>query len=68
MGNQELEFLTPEEVADLLRVSKFTVYRLIESGKLPAKRISARLLRISKKDVLAYLNQADATKSQEPPD
>jgi excisionase family DNA binding protein len=34
----EVRFLTVAEVADLMRVSKMTVYRLVHSGDLPAIR------------------------------
>lgn len=39
-------YLTPAEAADELRVSTDTVLRLIESGALPALRVSARVIRI----------------------
>src|SRR5438309_1514460 len=32
-------FLTVQEVADLMRVSSMTVYRLIKAGELPAVRV-----------------------------
>ncbi|WP_150958049.1 helix-turn-helix domain-containing protein [Microbacterium testaceum] len=35
---QEVRFLTVAEVAELMRVSKMTVYRLVHSGELPAVR------------------------------
>lgn len=47
-------FLTPAEVAELLRVSSMTVYRLIKSGELRAARIG-KSYRISEEDVDAYL-------------
>jgi len=47
-------FLTPAEVAELLRVSSMTVYRLIKSGELRAARIG-KSYRISEDDVDAYL-------------
>ena len=34
----DMKFLTVAEVADMMRVSKMTVYRLIHSGELPAIR------------------------------
>jgi excisionase family DNA binding protein len=34
----ELRFLTVAEVAEMMRVSKMTVYRLVHSGQLPAIR------------------------------
>lgn len=46
--------LTPAEVAELLRVSSMTVYRLIKSGELRAARIG-KSYRISEDDVDAYL-------------
>lgn len=47
-------FLTVAEVADLLRVSNMTVYRLIKSGELPAARIG-KSYRVREDDVDAYL-------------
>ncbi|MGQ0830844.1 MAG: helix-turn-helix domain-containing protein [Microthrixaceae bacterium] len=47
-------FLTPAEVADQLRVSSMTVYRLIKAGELRAARIG-KSYRISEDDVDAYL-------------
>ncbi|BDZ39413.1 helix-turn-helix domain-containing protein [Microbacterium suwonense] len=35
---QDVRFLTVAEVAELMRVSKMTVYRLVHSGDLPAIR------------------------------
>lgn len=32
-------FMTVSEVAELMRVSKMTVYRLIHSGEMPAIRV-----------------------------
>ncbi|WP_026460605.1 helix-turn-helix domain-containing protein [Schaalia suimastitidis] len=32
-------FMTVSEVADMMRVSRMTVYRLIHSGELPAIRV-----------------------------
>lgn len=34
----EVKFLTVAEVAEMMRVSKMTVYRLVHSGDLPAVR------------------------------
>ncbi len=47
-------FLTVQEVADLMRVSSMTVYRLIKAGDLPAVRVG-RSFRVSDTDVDAYL-------------
>jgi len=47
-------FLTVREVAELLRVSSMTVYRLIKSSELPAVRVG-RSFRVRDIDVDAYL-------------
>ena len=46
--------LTVREVADVMRVSNMTVYRLIRSGELMATRVG-RSYRIYEDDVSAYL-------------
>lgn len=35
---QDVRFLTVAEVAEIMRVSKMTVYRLVHAGELPAIR------------------------------
>jgi excisionase family DNA binding protein len=47
--------LTVAEVADHMRVSNMTVYRLIKSGTLPALRVGKNY-RIRSGDLVAYLN------------
>lgn len=50
-------FMTVQEVADLMRVSSMTVYRLIKSGDLRAVRVG-RSFRVREDDVNAYLEQS----------
>ena len=50
-------FLTVQEVADLMRVSTMTVYRIIKSGELPAVRVG-RSFRVRDVDVDTYLGIA----------
>ena len=47
-------FLTVAELAQQLRVSNMTVYRLVQSGQLPATRVG-RSYRIREEDVDRYL-------------
>lgn len=58
------QLLTVAEVADLLRVSNMTVYRLIKSGDLAALRVGKNY-RIRKQDLEAFLSagsvQAEGT-------
>ncbi len=49
-------FLTVAEVAKRLRVSNMTVYRLVNSGQLPAVRVG-RGYRIREDDVRKYLEE-----------
>lgn len=50
-------FLTVAEVAEIMRVSKMTVYRLVHSGELPAVRVG-RSFRVHEKAVNDYLNNS----------
>lgn len=47
--------LTVNEVAESLRVSTMTVYRLVKSGQLPATRVG-RSYRFRRSDVQRYLD------------
>ncbi len=49
-------FLTPEEAADMLRVTRTTIYTLVRTGELPASRIG-RQIRIEPDDLRAYLKR-----------
>ena len=50
----QARFMTVGEVAAVLRVSTMTVYRLINSGDLPAVRVG-RSLRLRSEDLDRYL-------------
>ena len=52
----DVRFLTVAEVADLMRVSKMTVYRLVHSGELPAVRFG-RSYRVPESAVTAALQR-----------
>lgn len=52
---REARFVTVSEVAQLMRVSKMTVYRLIKQGDLPAFRVG-RAYRMREEDVRRYLD------------
>lgn len=53
--------LTAEDVAEMLRVSKNSVYRLADEGELPSYRIG-RKLRFTSRDVEEYLTAAHAAR------
>lgn len=51
-------FFTVQEIADRMRVSKMTVYRLIHNGELRASRFG-RSFRVSEAALADYLRTAD---------
>lgn len=51
------KFLTIAEVAQVMRVSKMTVYRLVHNGELPAVRVG-RSFRVTEEDVNEYLRKS----------
>lgn len=52
-----VRFLTVVEVADLMRVSRMTVYRLVHAGELPAVRVG-RSFRVPQDALDAYLRSS----------
>lgn len=50
-------FLTVSEVAEMLRVSRMTVYRWVHAGELPAARFG-RSFRVPQSAVEAFMNNA----------
>jgi excisionase family DNA binding protein len=52
-----VRFLTVAEVAEVMRVSKMTVYRLVHSGEMPAVRVG-RSFRVPKDALDHYLSTA----------
>jgi excisionase family DNA binding protein len=52
-----VRFLTVAEVADVMRVSKMTVYRLLHSGEMPAVRVG-RSFRVPQDALEEYLSTA----------
>ncbi len=57
--------LTPQEVADRLKIAKNTVYELIKRGELNAYRVGKKV-RVDVKDVDEYKNRTKSMKSSSP--
>lgn len=55
---------TPEEVAQILKISKYTVYEMIKRGELSAHRIG-RKLRINNVDLEQYIHNTHNVKHPE---
>lgn len=58
----DAEYLSLEEVADLLGVTYQLIYRLVRSGELPAVRLG-KLYRVSKFDLDGYLERSKSVNS-----
>ncbi len=56
-GLGDVKFLTVAEVAEAMRVSKMTVYRLVHAGTLPAVRVG-RSFRVPQDAVTEYLRNS----------
>jgi excisionase family DNA binding protein len=54
---RDVRFLTVAEVADMMRVSRMTVYRLVHAGELPAIRFG-RSFRVPESAVEHLLQSA----------
>lgn len=57
--------LTALEVADLLKITKNTVYELVKRGELPGYKVGKKL-RIDKEDVENYINSQKIIKNSKP--
>ena len=53
----EHELFTVQQVAGLLKVTPATVYRWLDSGKLPKVRFSHRAVRIRPKDLERFIKE-----------
>ena len=53
-----MNLLKINEVAQWLNVSHDMVIKLVNTGKLPAHRISSKVIRVSAADVIAFLEDA----------
>ena len=61
----DVRFLTVAEVAEMMRVSNMTVYRMVESGKLPAVRFG-RSYRIPESALAAAIELPEAQSAERP--
>lgn len=61
----EKELLTPEETAQLLKLSKYTIYEMVKRGELPAVKVGRRV-RIRRSDIDAFIYSSRIKVEQEP--
>jgi len=55
------KLLTLYELAEYLKLNKFTIYRMVENGKLPAIRV-ANQWRFKEKDIDSWLEKNKKSK------
>ena len=55
-GSERVRYLTVAEVAELMRLSRMTEYRLVNRGELPAVRVG-RSFRVPQDALEAYLRE-----------
>ncbi len=53
------EVMTVEELAELLRIERKTIYHLIQKGEIPGVRRIGKQIRISRSAVLRYLEEGN---------
>lgn len=63
-GGQRVRYLTVAEVAETMRLSRMTVYRLVQRGDLPAVRVG-RSYRVPADALDAYLAAAEVAPEDE---
>lgn len=55
--------LTPQQVADRLKISVLTVYKWAEAGRLPSLKVGS-LLRVRESELEAWLNKENPRPKQ----
>lgn len=63
-GIDRVRYLTVAEVADMMRLSRMTVYRLVHGGELPAVRVG-RSFRVPQDALEAYLAASSVDRAVE---
>jgi len=53
----QVDLLTVQEVCKLLRLNRYTVYKLVEEGKLPAYRFSNKYM-FDRREVMEFLKKS----------
>jgi excisionase family DNA binding protein len=59
LNGGKLELMTPDELAEYLRISKASVYRLVRQKQIPVSKVG-RQLRFRKDTVDVWLSKGEA--------
>ncbi len=61
-GRLQEELLTPQKVAEILKIKPARVYEAVRDGRLPAVRITGKLIRFRPEDVECFIQQCRTSK------
>ena len=62
---KRVEYLTAQQLADILQVSESTIHRLRRAGRIPAVELTGRLIRFHLRDVQKSLKAMQAARPHE---
>ena len=60
--DKRVEYLTAQQLAEVLQVSQSTIHRLRRAGRIPAVELTGRLIRFSLRDVQKALKAMQAAR------
>ena len=61
---KRIEYLTAQQLAEVLQVSESTIHRLRRAGRIPAIALTDRLIRFNLRDVQKALRPTQASRAQ----
>ncbi len=64
-GGENEQFLTTNEIAEILRVHQRTVQRWISSNRLKATKVGPKILRVRRQDLNEFLENQDQDHQEE---
>ena len=62
---KRVEYLTAQQLAEILQVSESTIHRLRRAGRIPAVELTGRLIRFNLRDVQKALKAMHTTRPHE---
>jgi excisionase family DNA binding protein len=62
---KRVEYLTAQQLAEVLQVSESTIHRLRRAGRIPAIELTGRLIRFNLRDVQKALKAMQTTRPHE---